>query len=330
MSKHAYFTRYLLILKKLQRGAASFAEVLLHLEIASEVRGTPFSINLRTFQRDLKEIETLFGVTIRYCRTRRAYYIAETDAASGPARRLLESYELIDALHAAEASSAHVVFEERKPTGLEHFHPLLHAIRERLEVGLRYQKFDGAATARSLRPLALKESQGRWYLIAEDAGDGLIKTFGLDRMSALQIGTRGFKAPPAGALHARFADYFGVLVPPGSVAEDVVLRFAAHQGQYVKTFPLHRSQQVVEETATHVVVQLHLAVTYDFQMEILSYGAQVQVVAPGSLVAAVAGIHRAALQQYAPDHTPGADGPKADWASMLPPLRKRRAPRLRG
>ena len=290
MSKQTAITRYLLILKKLQRGPATFEEVRFSLETAGEIRGARYATDLRTFQRDLHEIEALFGVRIAWNRALRAYAITEEDSPHRAtdrqqALRLLESYEMLDALHATEGYTEHVFFEARRPSGLEHFSSLLGAIKVAHVVRLGYQKFgQDVAQTRTLHPLALKEARSRWYLVAEDPTDGIVKTFGLDRIVEVEVTTRAFIRPRNLDLSALFQNFLGVLTPPDAPLEKVLLRFTAFQGQYVKTYPLHHSQRMLEETAEQVLFELTLCITLDFVMELLSFGTSLTVLSPLSLV----------------------------------------------
>lgn len=291
MSKQTAITRYLLILKKLQRGPATFEELRFSLETAGEIRGERYATDLRTFQRDLHEIEALFGVRIAWNRAARAYAIADSGkAAHGAADRqqalrMLDAYEMLDAVHATEGYTEHVFFEARRPSGLEHFSPLLGAIKAGYVVRIGYQKFGQvAAQSRVLHPLALKEARSRWYLVAEDPADGVVKTFGLDRIVEVDVAARTFERPTSLNLSALFENFFGVLTPPDAPLEKVLLRFTAFQGQYVKTYPLHHSQHVLEETSDCVLIELTLCITLDFVMELLSFGTSLTVLSPMSLV----------------------------------------------
>jgi predicted DNA-binding transcriptional regulator YafY len=285
MSKQTAITRYLLILKKLQRGPATFGEVRFSLETAGEIRGARYATDLRTFQRDLHEIEALFGVRIAWNRAARAYSIAERAPDCQHALRTLDAYEMLDALHATDGYSEHVFFEARRPSGLEAFSPLLGAIKAGHVVRIGYQKFGhNTAQSRTVHPLALKEARSRWYLVAEDPADGIVKTFGLDRILDVDVMTQAFVRSKDLDLSALFQNFFGVLTPPDAPLERVLLKFTAFQGQYVKTYPLHHSQRVLEETIDRMLIELTLCITLDFVMELLSFGTSLTVLSPLSLV----------------------------------------------
>ena len=95
---------------------------------------------------------------------------------------------MTNAIHASQEYSEYVFLENRQPKGLEHFSGLFYAIRnKRILKFTHYKYWDETVTVRTVHPLALKESQGRWYLLAVDTKDNRLKTFGLDRMGGQRL-----------------------------------------------------------------------------------------------------------------------------------------------
>ena len=64
----------------------------------------------------------------------------------------------------------------------------------------------------------------------------------------------------------------------------MILSFAPWQGKYFNSLPLHHSQEIITDNDKELRLRLHLAVTYDFLMEIRSYGREVEVVKPEGLL----------------------------------------------
>ena len=62
--------------------------------------------------------------------------------------------------------------------------------------------------------------------------------------------------------------------------EEIVLKYDSVDGAFVKTLPLHHSQQILSEDETGITVKLRLRITNDFVMELLSRSRSVEVVAP--------------------------------------------------
>ncbi|MDG5800814.1 hypothetical protein QA597_10625 [Marinilabiliaceae bacterium ANBcel2] len=58
--------RYNIIINRLRRSPASFNEIADELELESSLQEYDLNISKRTFQRDIANIEMLFGITIYY------------------------------------------------------------------------------------------------------------------------------------------------------------------------------------------------------------------------------------------------------------------------
>ena len=74
---------------------------------------------------------------------------------------------------------------------------------------------------------------------------------------------------------------FGIVA--GKKPEDIILSFEQHQGKYIKTLPLHETQEIVIDNEDELQVRLKLCITFDFIMELLSYGEDVMVIKPKTL-----------------------------------------------
>lgn len=91
----------------------------------------------------------------------------------------------------------------------------------------------------------------------------------------------------------------GVSVPNAdSQPLPVRLRFRASRGQYVRTKPLHPSQQVGAETSAGLEVGLHLIPTQELETLLLSFGDDVEVLAPANLRERLAARLQRAAAQY--------------------------------
>lgn len=302
MSKQDYIFRYLAIIKKLRRsGEATFKEINGFLARESEFMDRTMSVSNRTFIRDLNEIRELFRVDIRYDFSRRVYFIAE-DQQSDLNNRLLESIDTINSLKLVSDITRYMFFEKRSAHGTHHFHGLLHAIKNRVVIVLVHQKFDSEEPReRLVEPYALKESKGRWYLLAKDRGDRKVKTFGLDRILDFQSTPGRFDYPANLNVGEMFRHSFGVINPGDEQPEEIVLTFEPEQGKYIKSYPIHESQAILADNAGELRISLTLFPTHDLVMEILSYGVAVKVISPERLVAMVKEIHTGSLARYAKD-----------------------------
>lgn len=69
------------------------------------------------------------------------------------------------------------------------------AIRMGRRVRFAYQSHTGTASHRRIEPWAVIHVDGRWYLIGHDLSRDAARTFRLDRVANLVIGTESFKRP---------------------------------------------------------------------------------------------------------------------------------------
>lgn len=197
MSKKQFIKRHHLIINKLRSNPCSFKDLQEHLEKHSIDEEENYRISKRTFERDVAEIRSIYKIKIEYNRSQNVYQISE-DADEVKTDRLIESIQIFNALSISDSVSNQIIIEKRKPLGTENMHGLLHAIKNRFQVQFTHEKFwkeDNEKQIRISYPLALKEARNRWYLVAQDPKDGVFKTFGLDRISELDISRKQFEYP---------------------------------------------------------------------------------------------------------------------------------------
>jgi predicted DNA-binding transcriptional regulator YafY len=297
MSKKQFVKRYNLIINRLRKKACSFEELSRYLQKESELDEENYEVSLRTFQRDLKEIASIYNIEIAYNRVANVYEITH-EADDDRSERIMESFEVFNALNLTSNYAHHLILEKRKALGTENMYGLLHAIKNRLVVSFSHEKYwdDEGNTVRTVKSLALKEARHRWYLVARDK-DGLVKTFGLERITGLEILVEKFKADSFDA-EVHFRDCFGIITEDDVEAEKVLLSFTPTEAKYIKSLPLHHSQRVVSETDERTVFELQIYPTYDFVMELLSFGTELTVLEPASLREEVAGKLRETLAKY--------------------------------
>ena len=284
MSKREYLSRYHLIIKKLRKAPATFEEILDFLKRESELQEYDFEISKRTFQRDVEDIKATLGIFVEYDFSRKVYFIEEDIDENNPIKnRMLEAFDLFNAFNVTESINEYVLFEKRKSKGVEHFYGLLYAIKNRYVIELTHQKFlDDNANKRMLKPIALKEFKGRWYLLGKEEASDAVKTFGLDRILDFNVSKRTFAKINHTEIGNMFSDCFGIINSQEQQAEKVILRFTYEQGCFIKTYPLHASQKIISESedSNVTMVELNLKITHDFIMELLSFGEDMVVVKP--------------------------------------------------
>ncbi len=302
MKKDFYLTRYALIIKRLERSPATYLELEDYLLNSFEFQDAKIGgYSIRTLQRDIKDIANLFNFDIHNKKKGdNRYYIEsrpvmEVDEYN---QRLLESFQIMNAVNSQPDFAEFVYLETRNPRGIQNFYDLLFAIRNKRIIEFRHFKYkDQSITSRKVHPYALKESKDRWYLISLDTKDEKLKAFGLDRISELSVTKIGFKIEQRFNLKEHFKNAFGIMNLEEE-PEKVIIKFTKEQAEYIKSSPLHHSQQIQKETDHSVYFAYDLFPTYDFIQEILSFGNQAKVIEPKTLADRIKETLTKSIQQY--------------------------------
>lgn len=298
MSKRESINRQILIIKKIRKSPFTFEEILNYLEIESEIQGYNYNISKRTFQRDIEDIRATFNFDIQFDFSKKVYYL-DNEYHSEANDRILEAFDTFNALNITERISDFIHFEKRKPKGTENLNGLIHAIKNKVKISFSYFKFwDDEPSNRTVEPLALKEFNNRWYVIAKDDKDNNVKTFALDRLTKLSISSIKYKTAKPFNVEEHFKYCFGIISPNGQKPENIILSFDSFQGKYIKTLPLHCTQKVLIDTEHELKIQLKLCITHDFIMELLSHGDNLKVISPQTLIDKVTYNLKNSLKQY--------------------------------
>lgn len=298
MSKRESISRYSLIIKKLRKHPATFVEISEYLALESELQEYNFIVSKRTFQRDLEDIRSVYNIDIQYDYSQKVYFI-DFDEQPEANERILEAFDIFNTLNITERISKYIHFEKRKPQGTENLFGLIHAIKNQLQIKFSYQKYwEDKPTKRLVEPYTMKEFKNRWYLLANDLNDNQIKSFGLDRLTDLEITKKLFQASNNFNVNDYFKYCFGIISPNNHQPEEIILSFNPFQGKYIKALPLHESQRILKDNDKELLISLTLFLTQDFLMEILSFGENVKVIKPLRFVNEIKAMFMKALNQY--------------------------------
>ena len=254
-----------------------------------------FKFSEKTFNRERKELFDILGIETVYKRSTNSYKIVEDELES---ETVFDNILLIDAYREVKGNSEIMLFEKRKSRGLEHLHGILHAIQNKKIINFSYTKYwDEAPQKRVLEPYALKEFRYRWYLLAnEKSGKNFqIKTFGLDRISDLEISNSSFQKENFN-LNEVFQHSFGIISTFNEAPEEIVISFTPHQGKYIKSLPIHHSQEILIDDENELQIKLTLVPTFDFEQELLQHSGRLKILSPQNFKQRMEGIWKSALE----------------------------------
>ncbi|MBK8985025.1 MAG: transcriptional regulator [Chloroflexi bacterium] len=171
-----------------------------------------------------------------------------------------------------------------------------------LQVKIAYRSpRSGALRQRIICPYALEPTPSGIYVIGHDSWSDEIRTFKLDRLESAAVLRKRFIIPADFDLEARLASGWRIMA--GDEVNEVALRFAAEANAQARERQWHPSQTVETTPDGGCILRVQVAEPLEMKPWIRSWGAQVEVLAPGWLRADIAAEMRQAAAQYQPQPT---------------------------
>lgn len=257
-------------------------------------------IPLRTFHNWRAAIEQIFDINIE-CNRKGGYYyyIENVDEleTNGLRNWLLDTFSVNNLLGDRQNLNKRILFEYM-PSGKIYLRRMLEAMRDSMEVKLEYRCYWHEKPAHyTLRPYCVKVFKQRWYVVGYCVERNSICTFSLDRIMNMTITDKEFVYPKDFNPEKFFEDSFGIIT---SNDEPVKIRLKVYgmHTSYIRALPLHHSQKEVETAAGYSVFEYFVRPTCDLIQEILSRGAEVEVLSPESFRNKVAEETRKMAKRY--------------------------------
>jgi predicted DNA-binding transcriptional regulator YafY len=183
-----------------------------------------------------------------------------------------------------------------------HLHVLTKAWAERRVVTLDYEpaRYGTGSERRraTVRPYLIEPSlqTHALYLIGWDETREGIRTFKIERIRDVSLTPRTFDPPETGELEQTLRQAWDIIAD--QTATEVVLRFAATVAARVSETTWHQTQHLEPEPDGSLIWRATVAGTIEIRLWILSWGDEVQVIAPAALREDVAATWERALATY--------------------------------
>ncbi len=252
----------------------------------------------RTFYNYRAAIEELFNINIECNPSTYEYYIDSGDSHQESVTDwLLNSAAMSNVLSTVKDVSDRIFLED-VPSARLYLSQVISALREHHPLHFTYRPYTRVNPTRDvvIEPYFLKIFRQRWYVTGLNVRDGIIKTYALDRMEDVVMGSETFS--PDGNFDAEnfVKDSFGIVFNQ-SEPRSVVIRANSRRAKYLRALPLHHSQrEELHDDFSDFHYRLRL--TPDLVQELLSLGADVKVMSPPQLRAMVTTALKAAIDQY--------------------------------
>lgn len=289
-----FFKRYIWLVDLINRRKyVSFKEIS-EAWMRSPLNETGDPLSERTFFNHKDAIAGMFGIEILNDRSL-GFYIGRSDVGSDETSDwMLHTLCLNNVLH-ENADMKDRIFMEKVPSSERFLTDIISAMRDFRVISLCYQSFRHPEPfCFNVRPYCVKYFKQRWYLLGDsDLG---LRIYSLDRFVDMEELEEHFEIPKGFDAEEYFGNYFGVII--GEEPEDVKIRVVPDQVKYFRTLPLHGSQRETAQEDGSSVFSYHIAPTLDFVQEILSHGADVEVLEPAELRESVADIIAGMASRY--------------------------------
>jgi predicted DNA-binding transcriptional regulator YafY len=168
--------------------------------------------------------------------------------------------------------------------GLEFITPIYNSILYKKAINIEYKSFkQDISQSIIFHPYYLKQYNNRWYVFGKNDASQFIMNLALDRITTIQESKKKFIPNKSIDFNEYFEDIIGVTLSNEGVVQNIVLKVSNLLFPYIQTKPIHGSQKVKEQGASHTLVSLDLIPNYELESLILSYGEGLEVLQPKSL-----------------------------------------------
>ncbi len=258
--------------------------------------------NERTLYRLNETLSRDFGIEIVFDYNNDGYYFDEEKSTNPEAflslLEILVTAELFSTNFKEKNNALTFVEFENKAAieTLPNFKTVLNAIQQQLPVTFKHHSFYHLKEETyTLKPYFLKQYQNRWYVIGETEKG--YRTFGVDRIENITIGTKKFK-PKTEEAKEKFSNVIGLNYVDHKM-ETIKLSFHISQKPYVVSLPLHHTQKEINpENDAFFDIELLIHPNFEFRQQILKYGSLVKVLEPKWLQDEIKVILKKALMHY--------------------------------
>lgn len=182
--------------------------------------------------------------------------------------------------------------------GIGYLGDLIDAVINKYPIRLKYQPYGRDERELQVNPYHLKQYNNRWFLVGKPIGKDWLQNYALDRIKGIEHLSKRYEDTDVD-----FADYFddviGVSVNENPV-EHIEIMVSKKRYPYLETKPLHWSQKHCHEKDTDEWVSLSLDVKPNHELVtlLLSFGADLEVVAPQKLREIMASNAKLLYQMY--------------------------------
>jgi predicted DNA-binding transcriptional regulator YafY len=190
-----------------------------------------------------------------------------------------------------------IFLPERREGKAAHFGVIAAALLKRLRLRIRhYNRKQDLETEREVSPQRLVHYRDNWYLDAYCHLREDLRSFAVDAIREAALKETPAREVSDAELDEYLGSGYGIFA--GRKVEWATLKFTPEAARWVSAQNWHPKQRSRVEKDGSYVLELPYAEDRELVMEILKYGADVEVLAPAALRKRVAGAHKLAAMRY--------------------------------
>lgn len=237
----------------------------------------------RTFHTWRNEVEDLFGIEIQCDKTDGdRYFIEDRDKLKNNSLQswLLNTMSVNNMLLENKTLSDRILLENI-PSGQDYLSIVTDAMKKSKVLEITYKGYwSEHEHTFPVAPYCVKLFRQRWYLVGNSVYEDKIRIYSLDRVLNASLTEEPFKYPKDFSPEVYFQDCFGVIRDDETEVETVKLKVNADQSNYLRSLPLHPSQEEIETSDDYSIFTLRVRPTFDFYQELLKNGETLEVLEP--------------------------------------------------
>ena len=235
-----------------------------------------------TFFRWKDAIWTLFDIEIK-CNAYNEYYIEDAANVRKADMRehMINIMNVNSLIKDSEEIRSQILFEP-VPSGEKFLAPIIEALRDKCAIQITHQSFGRSENTFIVEPYCLKMFKQRWYMLAHSPELDSLRIYSLDRILAIEPTKQKYKLPDDFDAETYFKDTYGV-TGMDKKPEEIKICIDVMQANYLRTLPLHPSQEEIERNDDYSIFRFHMVPSYEFVQELRKYGPDLTVLAPNDL-----------------------------------------------
>lgn len=171
-------------------------------------------------------------------------------------------------------------------TGMEWLDVLYKAIISQTTVHLTYQSFKARNPGLLIfYPYLLKEYRNRWFVLGMKKQGREIMTLALDRIQAIDLlPGELYREQKNFDPHAWFESIIGVTRNEAETPTLITFWANHSQAPYIKTKPIHPSQQIIEEVKGGTHFSIEVVPNFELERELIGFGEGLKILSPSGFV----------------------------------------------